>query len=442
MDLWDTLYYLAAKKDREIHAKSLQASENKGQSPLNLRVEMYRPGTIETSTRTLTELTGIDRRAIGEFLEETEQQGLIERAVSLVDGWGYAMIIKGYVTEQKGILKPESYISNGWIKAIRNKNNLALPKRLLNYYLGLPFNTPTRFRYDSLELGNLLRKQDLNNQTGQFSKEGFYRVAPGELAEAHYLLAGLGLLQEEEARPGFYRLVRERFFDLPPAELNDPLDEFLSGSLHREFLEQDAARLKWLVELLKQGHFPLNDKQVRLIWRDLSFLYGDQARFEMLRKKARYQRDNVRQEIKWSETWRLYLAELKKRTVTVETSPPYKLVIEENSGSLSVNWHSDLVLFAGQVSDPVLRCRLQPSVGEIGANRYSAQLKIHFQNDPFYIGPLNTNSKAVSLGSLTDIFHDPDCHFPMRIEVEGWQGTLPAVLELWFQGQKLKSQLV
>lgn len=440
MDLWDAFYFLATKAQLDLVAALESAASETERQRLLTRAELVPPGTFDTSTRALTDLTGIDRRAIGEFLDEAEELDLLERVAGLAGGHSYAVRLKDFQLNQKGLLKPLSYVEKGWLKAIRGKNNLALPKRLLNYYLGLPTNTASSLSFDSAQLGNLLRKQDLNTRLGQPGKEGYHPIPPGELAEAHYMLRNLGLLVEESHRPGFYRLDREKLRDYPPDSPLDQLAGWQASPLYREYQQEDQRRFSWLEDLLRVGHYPQDDIQIRLIWRDLTYLYGDPTRYEVLKKKARGQRDNLRPESKWGETWRLYLGELKKRSQTVETLPPFRFPLQFQPAEHLVEWDETLAEFCRVVTEPQLRGRVSaPPVFLSQLKGREVNLYVLSQGGPLYLGPLTFGDKPKGLRQIPELFRQPQANFPLSVRLEGWELAPGCEIELWFQGLKLKT---
>jgi hypothetical protein len=436
MDLWDALYFLAAQTQQRLHQQLAEATTHSARQTALIRLELHPPGTLNTSTAELRQLTGVERRAIGDFLAEVEQPGLIKRVENLGKARGYGLKIVNYQPD-KGIRKPMAYVANGWLKAIRDKHNLALPKRLLNYYLGRPANTPGSLRFDSVELGTLLRKKNLN---GKFNPQ-MYPISLSELAEAHYLLRNLGLLEEEFERPGFYRVRLERFIDLPPEFPLDPLHPFYQSSLYQTYHTQDPTRLGWLEDLVRLGNFPLEESQLETIWQQLQYLQHDPWRYEILRKKARRQRDKLHQHAKWQETWRLYLGELERRTVRLETLPPFRFELSE--GRVELDWREDLEEFGQQVFQPQLRGRITGPrfwLTHYKSSKFKLNLTISSTARLIYSGQLVWGEQPKTLGEFVcDLFQDYLTNFPLQIRLEGWEGPeIGGKLELWFQGLSRK----
>src|SRR6476661_4648788 len=77
MDLWDAFYYLATKAQLDLAVTLESATSEIEHQRVLTRAELVPPGTFDTSTRALTDLTGIDRRSIGEFLDEAEELDLL-----------------------------------------------------------------------------------------------------------------------------------------------------------------------------------------------------------------------------------------------------------------------------------------------------------------------------------------------------------------------------
>ncbi len=110
LNLWDVMYYLAARSG----------------------------GRILISTSELVALTSIPRPKLLSLINDMLRSGHLTKDTGfLVDaptGRHYAIRITNYPCAEPMVYKPAGYVTNGWLRVVRT----AIPKRLLNYLLLYP----------------------------------------------------------------------------------------------------------------------------------------------------------------------------------------------------------------------------------------------------------------------------------------------------------------
>ncbi|NWJ46920.1 MAG: hypothetical protein HXX08_13750 [Chloroflexi bacterium] len=436
IDLWDTIFYLAAKTRLEI--LSLPTEKER-----QLAWRANPPGSFETNTPELVELSGVGRQDVGDIISKAENKGLLNKGSALTGHYSQFVIENYAALQPKGILKPLSYIRNGWIQALRGEKNLALPKRLLNHYFGLTINVFSNHNATSTEMGEILRKGELREtEEGRIElrKKGKYAIAPAKLYAAHQVLLDLELLEENPRQLGHFRLNRARLEGFPPLSRRDPLAEFLSGELFQQYSGQDELRSRWLVELLRLGHYPPEEEQAKAIWQDLFYLYGDVLRYEVLKRKAQRQRNTGNPEQRWVETRRRFYDELKRRSAREETTPPYRFPLTFEQATHRLEWSEELSAFGRRVYEEQVRVRLSAPTA-IRSFATGRRMNLSLRNGKgaaLHVGQLEFDGQARGLRSMEQEFGQPEEHFPLEIGIEGWDGSAECYLEVWFQGLRLK----
>lgn len=442
LDLWDAFYFLAARNQWQLQRARQQAQTSVEIEAAEARLAAYPPGSFETSTGELEKLTGVNREAIKNFREDALHKQLIKEDVSLQTGKGFFVQINGYAQEKKSIIKPAGYLTNGWLLAIRGKNNQALPKRLLNYYLSLPENVASRHTFDSEELRQELRRRDINplyQKAGELLAEK--SILKQDIIEAHFLLQDLGLIMSRATPPVYYQVDKYRLQQAPPAsDKLDRLQKFRESEQYSRYQKLDTVRLAWLEEILQIGRYPLETTVIEAIWQDLAFLYNEVERFKILRRKVVGQRAVVGEKVdRWKETWRLYGQALVNRATYYDSAERWLLPLTKEPADCVISWNDKLAEFSRSVTDHQLRGRLQIGQRGLSSRQFGQfQLDLASRSNPQLLHTLvEYREKEKTLAQLPQLFFNPRTAFPLEIKVQDWDGADKSSLELWFQGLQL-----